>query len=48
LPFSSTELCLMRRNPAEVCASPKPGRKRRVERQEGHPARKKKPAINHL
>ena len=32
----------MHRNPAEVCASPKPGRKRRVLRQEGHPACKKK------
>src|SRR5664279_56509 len=31
----------MRRNPAEVCASPKPGEKRRVERPEGHPAVKK-------
>src|SRR5664279_3466465 len=38
----------MRRNPAEVCASPKPGEKRRVESQEGHPARKKKPPQTHM
>ena len=38
----------MHRNPAEVCASPKPGRKRRVLRQEGHPACKKNCQIPHM
>ena len=31
----------MHRNPAVVCACPKPGRRRRVRRQEGHPACRK-------
>ena len=41
-------LCLVRRNPAEVCASPKPGRKKRVERQEGHRAWKKSSHKQHV
>ena len=31
----------MHRNPAVVCACPKPGRRRRVRHQEGHPACRK-------
>ena len=36
-----SNLRLMHRNPAVVCACPKPGRRRRVRRQEGHPACRK-------
>ena len=38
----------MHRNPAEVCASLKPGEKRRVESQEGYPARKRNQLQTHM